>query len=162
MSARNWSTTDANASFTSITPMSSHVSPAFASAFAQASGFPCSIRCGSTPAIPKARNRARGSSPSCDAFFSDATSTAAEPSTIWLEFPAVVLPSGTNAGWSSASFSIVVPRRTASSTAKRVRVIVAAPPPSSGTGTSSSTGMISLSNRPSSIARAARMCDSYE
>ena len=117
--------------------------------------------CGSTPAIPKPRNRARGSRPSSDAFFSDATSTAAAPSTIWLEFPAVTTPSGMNAGCSDAIFSSVV-WRTASSTAKRVRVIVSVPPPSSRDGTSSSIGMISFSKRPSSIARAARRCDSSE
>ncbi len=121
VSARNWSTTEANASFTSMTSMSSQVSPAFASARSQACGLPCSIRCGSTPARPKPRKRARGSSPSAEAFSSEATSTAAEPSTIWLELPAVIFPSGTKAGWSAAIVSSVVSRRTASSTAKRVR-----------------------------------------
>ena len=84
--------------------------------------------------------------------------TAADPSTIWLEFPAVTLPSATNDGWSAAIFSTVVSRRTASSTAKRVLTSVV---PESGAGTSRSIGMISFSKRPSSIARAARMCDSY-
>ena len=86
-----------------------------------ASGLPCSIRCGSTPAIPNERKRARGSSPSSEAFASEAISTAAEPSTIWDEFPAVTTPSGMNAGCSAAIFSSVVSRRTASSTAKRTR-----------------------------------------
>ena len=66
------------------------------------------------------------------------------------------------AGWSAAIFSSVVSRRTASSTAKRTRVSVGAPPESSDSGTSSSIGTISCSKRPSSIARAARWCDSYE
>ena len=64
-----------------------------------------------------------------DAFCSDAISTAAEPSTICDEFPAVTTPSGMNAGWSDAIFSSVV-SRIASSTANRVRVSVAVPPPS--------------------------------
>ena len=108
--------------------------------------------------MPKPRKRARGSSPSCDAFRSEAISTAAEPSTIWLEFPAVTFPSATNDGCSDAILSSVVSRRTASSTAKRVRTSVV---PESGAGRSSSTWAISFSKRPSSIARAARMCDSY-
>ena len=42
-------------------------SPAFASAASHACGLPCSIRCGSTPAMPNETKRARGSSPSRDA-----------------------------------------------------------------------------------------------
>ena len=105
--------------------MSSQVSPAFASARSHASGLPCNIMCGSTPAMPKPRKRPRGSRPSCDAFGSDATSTAAAPSTICDELPAVTTPSGMNAGCSEAIFSSVVSRRTASSTAKRVLTSVA-------------------------------------
>ena len=108
-------------------------SPAFASARSHASGLPCSIMCGSTPAMPKPRKRARGSRPSSDAFCSEAMSTAAEPSTICDEFPAVTTPSGMNAGCSDAIFSSVV-SRIASSTAKRVRVSVAVPPPPSAAG----------------------------
>ena len=59
---------------------------------AHACGLPCSIRCGSTPASPNETNRARGSSPSRDAAASLAISTAAAPSQIWREFPAVTLP----------------------------------------------------------------------
>ena len=50
----------------SITATSSQPIPALRSAFAHASGFPCSIRCGSTPARPNATKRARGSSPSLE------------------------------------------------------------------------------------------------
>ena len=81
------------------------------------------------------------------------TSTAAAPSTIWLEFPAVTLPSGRNAGWSEASFSADVSRRGASSTAKS---------DAARAGSPTSTGTISFSNRPSSIAAIARRCDSSE
>ena len=98
--------------------MSSHVSPAFASALAHASGLPCSIRYGSTPESPKETNRARGSRPSRSTASSLASSIAAEPSTIELEFPAVTTPSALKAGWSDASFSSEVSRRGVSSTAK--------------------------------------------
>ena len=151
-SCANWSTTHANASFTSITEMSSHVSPARASAFLHASGLPCSIRWGSTPERPKETKRARGSRPSRDAADSLVTRTAAAPSTIWLELPAVTTPSGRNAGWSDASRSAEVSRRGASSTPTRTAA-PAAP---------TSTGTISFSNRPSSIAATARRCDSSE
>ncbi len=52
-SCANWSTTEANASLTSITEMSSQPSPALASAFRHASGLPWSIRYGSTPDEPE-------------------------------------------------------------------------------------------------------------
>ncbi len=61
-------------------------------------------------------------------------------------------PSGRNAGWSEASFSADVSRRGASSTANSTAA-PAAP---------TSTGTISFSNLPSSIAAIARRCDSSE
>ena len=132
--------------------MSSQLRPARASALAHASGFPCSIRCGSTPASPNETKRARGSSPSRSHADSLAISTAAAPSQIWLEFPAVIRPSGTNAGASAASASADVSRRGVSST-----------PTSAPTcGFVTSTGTISRSKRPSSIAATARRCDSSE
>ena len=54
---------------------------------------------------PRRRDRA------CWQAASLATSIAAAPSTIWLEFPAVTTPSGMNAGCSEASFSSDVSRR---------------------------------------------------
>ena len=152
MSLRNWSTTDANASLTSITAMSSQPSPAFASARSHACGLPWSMRYGSTPAIPNETNRARGSRPSRPSASSLTTSIAAAPSTIALELPAVTLPSSLKAGASEASFSSDVSRRGFSSTATRTAA-PAAP---------TSTGTISRSKRPSSIAAIARRCDSYE
>ena len=77
---------------------------------------------------------------------------AAEPSTIELEFPAVTTPSALKAGCSEASFSSDVSRRGVSSTAKRT---TAPPAPTS-------TGMISFSNLPSSLAATARRWDSSE
>ena len=110
------------------------------------------MRYGSTPAIPNDTNRPRGSSSSRPAAASLVTSIAAAPSTIALELPAVTLPSSLNAGLSDASFSSDVSRLGFSSTATRT----AAPPAPVSTGT------ISRSKRPSSIAAIARRWDSYE
>ena len=163
-------TTEANASLTSITAMSSSVRPAFATARSIASGLPCSIRVGSTPAMPNETKRARGSSPSRPTAASLAISTAAEPSTICDELPAVTTPSGRNAGLSAASAAAEVSRRGASSTANTAGAATAAPPAcntvllaSSPVGASgSSIGTISRSNLPPSEAASARRCDSSE
>ena len=61
-------------------------------------------------------------------------------------------PSSLKAGGSVAIFSSVVSRRGVSSTANSTPAC----------GFETSTGTISFSKRPSSIARTARMCDSYE
>src|SRR5436305_605987 len=151
-SCRNCSATDAKASFTSTTAMSSQPRPARPSARSDASGFPCSISRGSTPASPNDTNRARGSSPSREQAASLATSTTAAPSQIWLEFPAVTFPSGRNAGGSAARASAEVSARGVSSSASNVPTC----------GFETSIGTISLPNRPSSAAASARLCDSSE
>ena len=51
------------------------------------------------------------------AFSFSITSTAAAPSVIWLELPAVMTPSGLKAGFSEPSFSIDVSARMPSSVA---------------------------------------------
>ena len=63
---------------------------------------PSSISTGSVPTTACARMRARGLSPRLFAFSSDMSSTAAAPSEIWLELPAVMECSGLNAGCSAA------------------------------------------------------------
>src|SRR6266566_4181621 len=151
-SRANCRTTQAKASFTSMTDMSSQVRPARASALSQACGFPCSIRCGSTPASPNETKRARGSSPRRPAALSPATSTAAAPSQICDEFPAVTFPSGRNAGFSAARAAAEVSRRGVSST----------PSTTPACGFVRSIGTISSSKRPSSAAAVARRCDSSE
>src|SRR5947209_311796 len=151
-SRTNWSTTDAKASFTSTTPTSSQPRPALASAFAHPAGLPCSMRCGSTPARPNETKRARGSRSSRSTARPLATSTAAAPSQIWLEFPAVILPSGRKAGRSAASASRDVSARGVSSVSTRTPTC----------GFETSTGTISFANRPSSDAATARRCDSSE
>ena len=65
-----------------------------------------SIITGSTPASANVWKRARGVRPSSFAFSSLMMSTAAAPSVICDELPAVITPSGLNAGFSVASFSI--------------------------------------------------------
>ena len=107
---------------------------------------------GRRPARPNETNRALGFTPSRDAAASDVTSTAAAPSQICDELPAVTFPSGRNAGLSDASASAEVSRRGVSSTATSA--------PTCGFVTS--TGTISFSKRPSSIAAIARLCDSSE
>ena len=139
--------------------MSSQVRPARSSAFAHASGLPWSIRWGSTPESPKETKRARGSRPRRVTADSLAISTAAVPSQIWLELPAVTRPSGRNAGSSAASFSADVSRRGVSSTAN---VVVAIAAPAGCKSPATSTGTISRSNLPASIAAIARRCDSSE
>ena len=62
---------------------------------------PSSMSTGSVPTTAWARIRARGLTPSCFAFSSDISSTAAAPSEIWLELPAVIECSGLNAGCSA-------------------------------------------------------------
>ena len=66
---------------------------------------PVSIITGSTPASANVWKRARGFRPSSFAFSSLMISTAAAPSVICDELPAVITPSGLNAGFSVASFS---------------------------------------------------------
>ena len=107
---------------------------------------PFSIVTGSVPATAKLWNRARGRRPSSAAFSALMISTADAPSVICDELPAVILPSSLKAGLSLASVSAVVPSRMPSSA-----VIISALP-----STSIGTGTISLSNRPSSAAWAAR------
>ena len=89
--------------------------------------------------------RARGLSPSFSAFSADMTSTAAAPSFSGQALPAVTVPSGLNAGLSSASFSTVVPGRGPSS-------LVTSP---SGV----CTATISRSKWPESRAATARCCE---
>ena len=60
---------------------------------------------GSTPTVVWSTIRARGVSPSALALSADISSTAAAPSEICDELPAVILPSGLNAGLSCESFS---------------------------------------------------------
>ena len=104
---------------------------------------------GSTPASAKAWKRARGRSPRAFAFSSLMMRTAEAPSVICDEFPAVTLPSSLKAGFRLARASTVESGRMPSSAAKSSPVSL---PSSSRTA----TGMISFSNRPSAVARAAR------
>ena len=72
---------------------------------------PVSIITGSTPTVVWSTIRARGVRPSSSAFSRDISSTAAAPSEICDELPAVILPSSLKAGFSSASASSVVSGR---------------------------------------------------
>ena len=70
---------------------------------------------GSRPLVADAITRARGLRPSSFAFSSEVSSTAAAPSLSGHELPAVTPPPSRKTGWSSASFSTVVPARGPSS-----------------------------------------------
>ena len=85
--------------------MSLSCKPAFLRTFAVAGIGPVSMMVGSEPTIAWATIRARGLRPSCRAFSAVITSTAAAPSEIWLELPAVTTPSSWNDGLSCAIFS---------------------------------------------------------
>ena len=140
-------TTDANASLISTRSIWSSVSPARSRTLAVAGIGPVSMVMGSTPARAKLWNRARGRSPSAFAFSSLMIRTAAAPSVICDELPAVTLPSSLNAGLSLARDSRLLSGRMPSSRTKTSLPL----------SVSTVTGTISFSNRPSSVARAARL-----
>ena len=75
---------------------------------------PVSISTGSTPTRQVSTMRARGVRPSAAAFSSVISSTAAAPSLICDELPAVCTPFSRPTGLSEASFSSVVSRRPSS------------------------------------------------
>ena len=106
---------------------------------------PVSMITGSTPTVVASKTRARGARPSSSAFSRAMSSTAAAPSEICDELPAVTVPSSLNAGLSAASASRVVSRRMPWSVAR--------------SSPSASSGMISRSKRPSSVARTASWCE---
>ena len=142
--ARTWA---ANASLSSITSISSIRFPARARALRVAGTGPTPMYDGATPAMPAAAIRAIGRRPSRSAHSAEATSSAAAPSLIPDEFPAVTVPPGRNAGRSAASRSSVVSGRGCSS----VSTTAGAP-----RGRGIVTGTISSANRPAPIAAAAR------
>ena len=72
---------------------------------------PVSMITGSTPTVVWSTIRARAFSPSSSAVSREASSTAAAPSEICDELPAVITPSSLKAGFSSARLSAVVPGR---------------------------------------------------
>ena len=119
--------------------MSRRLIPARASTWRVAGIGAVSMITGSTPPSAKAWKRARGRRPRASAFRFSITSTALAPSVIWLELPAVMTPSGLNAGLRDASFSRLVSGRTPSS------VAIASRDPSSRR---TSTGTSSLANQP--------------
>ena len=98
---------------------------------------PVSISTGSTPTLQVSTMRARGFSPSSAARSSVIISTAAAPSLIWLELPAVCTPFSRATGFSDASFSSVVSRMPSSRLT--VWVVSAAVPSSLRSGASTVT-----------------------
>ena len=140
----------AKASLISTRSMSSMLMPARAIAWRQASIGPRPMISGSRALTPEEMKRAIGVSPSSRARVSLITITAAAPSFSGQALPAVTVPSGRNTGFSSASFSLVVPARMPSSLATVTGL------PSASTV---SIGVISRSKKPRSWAAVARCCD---
>ena len=91
--------------------MSSIFIPLRSSSFWVAGIGPVSMITGSTPTVVWSTILARGLSPSSSAFSRVISSTAAAPSEICEELPAVILPSSLKAGFSCESFSSVVSGR---------------------------------------------------
>ena len=89
--------------------------PARSSSFRTAGTGPMPITRGSTPATALPTKAPSGSMPSACARSSLAITSAAAPSLIPLEFPAVTVPPSRNAGFSAASFSAFVSGRGCSS-----------------------------------------------
>ena len=140
----------ANASFSSIKSRFGARRPARASAFFVAGIGPSPMKAGSTPAVAETTKRASGVTPDAFTASSLARSTAAAPSLIGDEFPAVTVPPARKAGASLASFSSVVSGRGDSSFAKRI---------DSPFGAGIGTGTISRANAPASHAAPAFFCD---
>ncbi len=105
----------ANASLSSTTSMSPIVMPACSRTAATAGIGPRPMISGRMAATEEATIRARGFRPRSAARCADMTSTAAAPSLSGQALPAVTVPDSLKAGWSAASFSIVVPGRGPSS-----------------------------------------------
>ena len=110
-SRRQAAITGAKASLISIRSMSSIAIPFRSSSLRVAGIGPVSMITGSTPTVVWSMIRARGFSPSALALSAAMSSTAAAPSEICDELPAVILPSGLKAGLRLASASSVVSGR---------------------------------------------------
>ena len=118
---------------------------------------PMPKRSGSTPAVANVTKRPSGVSPRSRACAADITMTAAAPSLVCEELPAVTVPLAWKAGRSLASASADVSRRGPSSTANAIwRVIGLAPLPFEPSTSAAVTGTISSVKRPASIAAIAR------
>ena len=100
-SRRQAATTEAKASLISTRSMSSIFIPFRSSSFRVAGMGPVSMITGSTPTVVWSTILARGFRPSDSAFPRSISSTAAAPSEICEELPAVILPSSLKAGLSS-------------------------------------------------------------
>src|SRR5580704_11738718 len=143
------STWAAKASFSSINPKSCSLRLCFSSSLRKAGTGPIPIMRGSTPAEVTAEIRASGFRLFCFTKCSFATITAAAPSVIPEELPAVMVPVFENTGASLPSFSMLA---SANGCSSRLNVVVPFLP-------SIVTGTSSASNRPAAIARPARVCD---
>ena len=132
---------EAKASFSSTRSMSPISTPVRASSLRTAGIGPMPITRGSTPATALPAKAASGSTPSARARSSLAITSAAAPSLMPLELPAVTVPPARKAGRSFASSSAVESGRGCSSTV------------------TSPTGISSSAKRPAACASAQRCCE---
>ena len=100
----------AKASLISMSPMSAMARPSRLSSFPVAGTGPYPMTPGSTPAAAEPTHRAMGLRPSARAFSPSINRSAAAPSLMPLELPAVTVPPSRKDGASRASFSIEVSR----------------------------------------------------
>src|SRR3954470_23031581 len=152
------STCTANASFSSMRSKSSMPRPMRSRNFAIAGTGPMPIRRGSTPALAQPRIFASGRRPRARAASADASTSAAPPSVMPDEVPAVMMPgcpsTSPNTGGSFLRVSPVVSPRGCSSRSTMVPAASPDPPPAERLrGPSGSvTGAISRLKCPASIA----------
>ncbi len=116
------------------------------------------ITSGSTPATAKERKASSGSMPSASALSRLITTSAAAPSLVCDELPAVTLPPLRKTGLSLPIASRVESARTPSSLSKE-NVASRRSPCSSTHTLRTSTGTVSSANFPSARAAAARWCE---
>ena len=132
--------------------------PASFSTFGTAAVGPIPMISGATPPTAKCENRASGFKPSWAAFCADMMMTAAAPSDICEELPAVTVPPGRKTGFRRPSASMLVSGRGPSSRVK-VNLRMVCFPPGAGSTISTSIGTSSGSKRPEETASAARMLE---
>ena len=158
--SRQYTTWEANASFSSMISMSSSLTPATFRSFGTAKTGPMPISSGSQAATTKPRKKPSGSMPSALARLADRMSVADAPSENWEEFPAVTVPPSLNAGGSFASPSSVVSGRLHSSRSTVTCFCDLAPVALSVTSMVTVMGAISSRSLPDFCAAAVRCWES--
>jgi len=157
--SRQYTTCDANASFSSHTSISAMPTPRRRSSFGTAKTGPMPISSGSQPTTAYPRRMRRGWTPSDAARSADITSVADAPSDNWEELPAVTVPwplSVSKTGDNLASPSALVSGRLHSSRSTTCASSPTTAPVRSMRARRTSIGTISPAKKPFACARAVR------